>query len=183
MKVSVSMALGFALAAASAPAASQTSPAPSQPSSGTRPAPAQPTRSTGLTIEKFLNERSQAFAQMDANHDGTVTLAEMTEFQRQVDRQNLIKFYQQLFNRLDADRNGQLSGEEFMKMAVTQPTKDQKPYFDILDTNRDGKISKSEYVVRMTNNFDRLDANKDGVIDQAELEKDKAAARSAAPTR
>jgi|GEM_PF-2245632 len=49
-----------------------------------------------------------------------------------------------------------------------------------LDTNRDGKLSKTEVseAPRIKDIFDRIDANKDGFVDKAELQ---AAARMLAP--
>jgi Ca2+-binding EF-hand superfamily protein len=73
-----------------------------------------------------------------------------------------------------------LSGPEFMKMARPQPPKDQKSYLDTLDSNRDGRLSKSEWIVKMSTNFDKLDGNKDGSIDDAELAADRARSEAAA---
>ena len=38
-----------------------------------------------------------------------------------------------------------------------------------MDINKDGKISKSEALGRILDNFDRIDTNKDGFLDRAEL--------------
>jgi collagen type III alpha len=38
-----------------------------------------------------------------------------------------------------------------------------------MDTNKDGKISRSEARNRIADNFDRIDTNKDGYLDRAEL--------------
>lgn len=38
-----------------------------------------------------------------------------------------------------------------------------------MDTNKDGKISKSEAQGRIADNFDRIDTNKDGYLDRSEL--------------
>lgn len=38
-----------------------------------------------------------------------------------------------------------------------------------MDTNKDGKISKSEAKNRIADNFDQIDANKDGFLDRKEL--------------
>lgn len=41
-------------------------------------------------------------------------------------------------------------------------------YFDVVDTDRDGRISLAEYLDRMTWAFRRMDANGDGVLDPGE---------------
>jgi len=41
------------------------------------------------------------------------------------------------------------------------------PRFEALDTNKDGKVSKEEWLAH----FDEMDANKDGSIDEAEMKK------------
>ena len=40
-----------------------------------------------------------------------------------------------------------------------------------MDTNKDGKISKSEVKGKLKDNFDRRDTNKDGYITEDELER------------
>jgi hypothetical protein len=41
----------------------------------------------------------------------------------------------------------------------------------LLDTNKDGKLSKQEWLSYMEAEFDRLDVNKDGFLDAKELRK------------
>jgi uncharacterized low-complexity protein len=42
---------------------------------------------------------------------------------------------------------------------------------DMMDTNKDGKVDKAEFVKHHEGMFDKLDTNKDGAIDKAELAK------------
>jgi len=51
----------------------------------------------------------------------------------------------------------------------------------VLDTNKDGKVSKSEYVNHAMDRFTKIDTNKDGILSQEELKA--AGARIAARVR
>jgi hypothetical protein len=147
-----------------------TAPKPANITSASKPAPrpAKPiTASLGLNA--FLDQQGQIFTQIDSNHDGAVSPQEFADYRTRLERGRLIKQYQSLFANLDANHDGALSGEEFMKLAANPRIPDPKPQFDLLDTNRDGRASRSEYLLKVTANFDRLDLNKDGVIEQSEL--------------
>ncbi|MCY1669809.1 hypothetical protein OVA07_02155 [Novosphingobium sp. SL115] len=184
------------VAAVSSPAAAQTAPA-RKPASSVQPAaPKAPATKSAvakagapaaksplqpvLRLDDYLRDRGAEFTAMDANADGSVSLQELADHQARGENQRIVTTYQRLFVDLDADRNGSLSGPEFMKMARPQPPKDQKPYLDTLDSNRDGRLSKSEWIVKMSTNFDRLDGNKDGAIDDRELEADRLRTEAAA---
>lgn len=145
-----------------------------------KPAPKPAVAAPVLRLDDYLKDRGAEFAAMDANADGSVNLKELADYQVRVETQRMVTTYQRLFVDLDTDRNGALSGPEFMKMARPQPAKDQKPYMDTLDSNRDGRLSKSEWIVKMSTNFDKLDGNKDGIIDNAELDADRARSDAAA---
>ena len=57
-----------------------------------------------------------------------------------------------------------LLGVPGMTLAATAATR----YFEVVDTNRDGRISLDEYLERMTWAFLRMDANADGVLEPYE---------------
>lgn len=162
MKIILKYALA-ALALASTPAAGQSRPA----TAAAKPAAAA--ASAGLTLNAFLDQQGQAFSRIDADGNGVVSPLEFAEHRARSEREQRVREYQSLFAKLDSNRDGILSGVEFMKLAGAPPARDTKPEFSALDTNRDGKISRSEFLLRMTTSFDRLDANKDGTIDQFEL--------------
>lgn len=42
-------------------------------------------------------------------------------------------------------------------------------FFDRIDTNHDGKISRAEYQAWVDGRFDKLDVNHDGVVDASEI--------------
>jgi hypothetical protein len=46
-----------------------------------------------------------------------------------------------------------------------------KDHFDKLDTNKDGKISRDEYMAKCTNRFKAMDANNDGFVTQEEYDR------------
>lgn len=50
-----------------------------------------------------------------------------------------------------------------------QPSPGQA-FMSTLDTNKDGKVDKAEYLKPFEAQFDAMDTNKDGAIDQAEFE-------------
>jgi Ca2+-binding EF-hand superfamily protein len=60
-----------------------------------------------------------------------------------------------------ADRSERLAaGEENARQLLTE-----------MDADKDGKVSKAEFMHFMEQEFERLDVNKDGMLDVAELTK------------
>ena len=55
----------------------------------------------------------------------------------------------------------------------------RQQFFDKIDSNHDGVISRAEYQAWIDGRFDRLDANHDGVVDAAEVASSPMAARRA----
>jgi Ca2+-binding EF-hand superfamily protein len=90
-----------------------------------------------------------AFADLDANDDGRVSV---NEWQGTPER----------FEVLDSNRNGFLSRRE---MTANEGTAD---VFNTIDSNRNGAITREEWR-SSRDEFDRLDANRDGRISRAEL--------------
>lgn len=177
------LALAALAASASAQSTTQKAPAPKAvlPKAGATAAKdAKAAAKPVLRLDDYLRDRGAEFSAMDGNGDGSVSLQELADYQARIENQRTVTTYQRLFVDLDTDRNGTLSGAEFMKMARPQPRRDQKPYLDTLDSNKDGRLSKSEWIVKMSTNFDKLDGNKDGAIDDTELEADRARSEAAA---
>lgn len=52
-----------------------------------------------------------------------------------------------------------------------------------MDTDRNGQVSKEEFMRFMEKEFDLLDVNKDGVLDVSELERLVPSLRRGAPSR
>ena len=49
------------------------------------------------------------------------------------------------FNKLDKDKDGNISQEEYIDYMIEETRKKSAESFSQLDTNKDGKISKEEY--------------------------------------
>ncbi|MCX7864678.1 MAG: EF-hand domain-containing protein, partial [Novosphingobium sp.] len=75
----------------------------------------------------------------------------------------------QVFQRLDADRNGALTLEEFSKLVAVPPAPDVTSILDQPDRNRDQKVTIVEYRAATLANFDRLDTDLDGIVTDAEM--------------
>jgi Ca2+-binding EF-hand superfamily protein len=104
----------------------------------------------------------QRLLEADANHDGSITKDEYKAYRTQQ------------FDRLDANKDGALSGSEI----PTPPNGggNGPSMLERMDANKDGKIDKNEFVNGPSTFFDRIDTNHDGTLSKAELD----AARSQA---
>lgn len=121
----------------------------------------------------FMQTVDSAFVAVDANRDGFADKAEIEAAESRVfaaRKAQLIREREAAFRRLDADKNGTLTLQEFNAMAAATPL--PKPnaaaILAQLDTNRDGKVSLAENRVPAIARFDRADTNKDGTISAAE---------------
>jgi Ca2+-binding EF-hand superfamily protein len=130
-----------------------------------------------LSATPLLAQDDDLFARLDANKDGSVTLDEVEgEGRAKIER---------LLRTSDKDGDKKLSKEEFaagLKEADTprqplgQPVGRGRPadgnprqFFERLDSNKDGMLSKEEAVGPIRENFARLDANSDGYIAEDEF--------------
>lgn len=124
--------------------------------------------SAGVAKSAFLANVTSEFIRIDTNRDGKVTSEElerhrMQEFANRRQNQNRV-----LFSRLDADKNGQLSAEEFAKLTGASPKINVQPLVTRMDANKDKTVSQAEFVTGAQADFERLDANKDNVLSPAE---------------
>lgn len=121
----------------------------------------------------FLAQADSAFVAVDANKDGFTDRAEIEAAEsRGLANMKVrsIREREAAFRRLDADKNGTLTLAEFNAVAQAQalPKPDAAKFLNVLDTNKDGKISLAENRAPAAVRFDRADTNKDGTLSVAE---------------
>jgi hypothetical protein len=99
----------------------------------------------------------------DTNGDGFVDRAEWTAGQ------------EARFKQLDTNGDGKLTLEELFPRRSTadaapndRQAQRQAAYFRLLDADKDGVVSKAEFMAQAERNFARCDLNKDGRINTAE---------------
>jgi hypothetical protein len=96
----------------------------------------------------------------DTNHDGFVDHAEWTAAQ------------EARFKQLDTNGDGKLTKDEMFvgngAPATDRQMQRQAGYFRLLDTDKDGFVSKAEFMAQAERNFARCDLDKDGRINTAE---------------
>ncbi|AHE56269.1 hypothetical protein NX02_23265 [Sphingomonas sanxanigenens DSM 19645 = NX02] len=105
------------------------------------------------------------FADADVDGDGTIT------------REEFAAARARSFDKLDRNDDGVVRKGDFSRLARFKPDAAQRlqRMIDAADTNRDGKVTRDEFVAAPSPLFDRADTNGDGVLSKAEAD----AARSA----
>ena len=130
-----------------------------------------------VTKAEFQAKGTEMFAKMDTNHDGKLDAADRAAHEGQ------------MFDRIDANHDGALSRDEFMAAHQRGPGGDAGPeamhggpagkdagghgggmmmMMHIADTNKDGAVSRDEFLAAHVKHFDMMDANHDGQLTQAE---------------
>ena len=96
-----------------------------------------------------------------------------TDKNGKISRQEYMQFMQTEFNRLDTDRSGELDPKELTKSNLRPSAfsgeDDVKRLLLMMDTDKNGKISRQEYMRFIQTEFDRLDKDKSGDLDPKEL--------------
>ena len=92
---------------------------------------------------------------LDTDHDGIISAAEIAAAPSSL-------------KTLDKDGDGELSAAELRPKQMT-PADRAKHMLDEWDTNKDGKITKTEAPDRMQQQFDTLDTNHDGALTEDEI--------------
>ena len=151
-------AMLIAILLAPATAAAQTAAAPAQ-QSGVKP----------VQRQAFIATMDTDFRMIDADKNGKLSRAEIEGYQRSVSVLQVQRRNQALFARLDRDRNGQLSAQEFAAINSAPAKVNSAPLLAEVDLNRDGSVTLIEYRAGKLVKFDRMDTDKDSVISVAEL--------------
>jgi Ca2+-binding EF-hand superfamily protein len=122
-----------------------------------------------LPRSNYIQLMDAEFRRKDTDGDGTVTRMELQLFERKEAASKAIANNRSTFSRLDVDRNGFISPEEFLALAANPSVPDVWIKMQRFDLNRDEAITIVEYRTATLVNFDRLDIDKDGVITNSEL--------------
>ena len=128
-----------------------------------------------MTKAEFQAKGAAMFDKMDANHDGKLDTADRAAHEGQ------------MFDRADANHDGALSRDEFMAVHQRGPEgpagagkhhggREGGPgrghggmmMLKMADTNKDGAVSRDEFLAAHARHFDMMDANHDGQVTQAE---------------
>jgi len=124
-----------------------------------------------VTMDELNVSSKIRFAKMDADNNKVVSVDEFSDYITQRRQQRRIKG----FNKVDQDRNGRVSSEEYMTFKQQQA----EERFQQLDINNDGYVSSDEFISakhrrhgkrrgRGKRFFTKLDANADGHITRDE---------------
>lgn len=119
---------------------------------------------------EYLAVMDAEFAKMDADQNGWVTAQEASTKLNRDTQQQVMAANQQIFQRLDENRDGQLSAAEFAKLAAAPPPADPANFMGRVDLNQDGQVTLVEHRTVMLATFDNLDADKDGVVTPSEMQ-------------
>lgn len=93
-----------------------------------------------------------------------------------ISKDEFMQFMAQKFDRLDADKSGQLEAKELSgsslpvsKRADAAGTSDVRQLVRLMDADLNGTVSKDEFLKFMSDTFDRLDVDKSGALERKEL--------------
>jgi Ca2+-binding EF-hand superfamily protein len=125
--------------------------------------------STALAYSK----RTRATANADARQ--LIRLFD-TDRSGSISKDEFLQFMAQKFDRLDADKSGQLDAKELSspsppisKRTDAVATTDVRQLVRLMDADLNGTVSKDEFMKFMSETFDRLDVDKSGALERKEL--------------
>ena len=129
-----------------------------------------------VTKAAFMAKHAQMFDKMDANRDGKLDSADRAAHEGQ------------MFDRTDTNHDGALSRDEVTAAHQRGPGADAAGHdgkhrggregghgggmkmmmMKMADTNKDGAVSRDEFVAAHAKHFDMMDVNRDGQLTQPE---------------
>jgi Ca2+-binding EF-hand superfamily protein len=122
-----------------------------------------------LARSTFISTMDSEYRKLDINKDNSVSKAEVQTANQRMAQAAAAQRARAVFESFDADRNGQINVDEFVRAQVAAVKKeDFMAVANRLDANRDQKISIVEYRALTLASFDRHDADKDGVLSVSE---------------
>lgn len=121
-----------------------------------------------LSRAAFIATMDSEYRSIDRNRDQSLSRSELEAHQRGVQAASAARRARAAFASIDADRNGQISVDEFIKANAQPAVVDGGAIMSRLDTDRDQKVTVVEYRILTLANFDRIDTDRDGVLTAAE---------------
>ncbi|MEZ5647681.1 MAG: EF-hand domain-containing protein [Alphaproteobacteria bacterium] len=124
-----------------------------------------------------MGARQGWFDRIDADHDGVITKAE-SDLARDQMISRMKERTDQAFTKGDKNNDGKVTKDEFAEFAkdrhntMTDPYRREaarKRWFDMLDTDHDGSISKAESMAAADKRFASIDADHNGKVTQEEM--------------
>ena len=117
--------------------------------------------SASVCLAQGVAGRADRFAQMDADADGSITRAEF------------IASRGAMFDKRDRNSDGYLDKADMGQRAARRGGERIDQMLEHLDVDKDGRVSRDEFVSADTPLFTRADQDSNGILDAAEIEKAK----------
>jgi len=143
--------------------------------------PAAPAAPTPKPIARaaIVQELNANYKVMDTDGDGGITSAEISAAQTRANQAAAAQYAKRrdaIFQKLDTNKDGQLSLAEFNAGSPMPPARRQAPAQVLaeVDSNKDQKVTIAEFTAPTLTKFDRVDLNHDGIFSVDEQQKTRA---------
>lgn len=121
---------------------------------------------TGSASARERLDPVEMLEKSDANRDGAISRAEFIDARRA------------RFAKMDRNRDGYFSDDDLPRMVRKRAGEKVDRVVQALDSNRDGRLSRVEFVDGPTRLFDLGDADRNGLIDRYEMDRLRARAEA-----